>query len=676
MIAWMVGITYILIGVCSYAALTHARIGIQRHADKTNLTFSALCVLGVISGMSHKNLLLSDGLVDFSHNLPICIFISGLLNLVMTRFIQLYTKNDNTKLFNISYALGSLAVSFALLSLGNIGAFSTDLHLRDIMVYDYIAPAPSGTMTVAYILFKAIMFLMLVVQIYYLGKHYLRKQDHTSCVLLIALAWYVAGQTMDILVYGTYLDLPLIGPFVYLSSLAFISFTLDYENVLANWKGAYFDGLTGLPNRARVYSILENVTESGRSTSLVGLLFIDLDRFKEVNDAHGHHVGDRLLVEAAARMKACVRNTDCVGRLGGDEFVVILYNIATPEDAGLVATNILKTMSEGFKLGFEVDTAYVSASIGITVHPKDAVDIPTLFKNADQAMYEAKKSGRNRYCYYDATMQESSVKRTRIISDLHNALLNQEFFLQYQPIVDLATGKVLKAEALVRWEHPRYGKISPAEFIPIAEETGIILELGDWIFNKAIEQCAVWRNMIPNFKMSVNVSAVQFRTLDRHKLLIQETLEKHGLPGDALVIEITESTIMVSNEPVADKLDSLQDSGIEIALDDFGTGYSSLAYLKKFPIDYIKIDQSFVRSLHEGSPDMSVCEAITVMAHKLGLKVIAEGIETKLQGELLRNIGCDFGQGYYFSRPTDASSFPIGYIGAVEYPDFASDSKQ
>jgi EAL domain-containing protein (putative c-di-GMP-specific phosphodiesterase class I) len=271
-------------------------------------------------------------------------------------------------------------------------------------------------------------------------------------------------------------------------------------------------------------------------------------------------------------------------------------------------------------------------------------------------------------------MQETSLKRTRIISDFHSALANKEFFLQYQPIVDLTTGKVVKGEALVRWAHPRYGKISPAEFIPIAEETGLILELGDFIFNEAIKQCASWRRINPEFKMSVNVSAVQFRSLDKHQLKIQETLDQFDLPGDALVIEITESTIMVNNEPVADKLDSLQASGIEIALDDFGTGYSSLAYLKKFPIDYIKIDQSFVRSLHEGSPDMSVCEAITVMAHKLGLKVIAEGVETRLQGDLLKSIGCDFGQGYYFSRPVDPSGFPIGGISDVAYPDFVLES--
>jgi diguanylate cyclase (GGDEF)-like protein len=670
MIAIMTSITYILIGVCAYASLTHARIGIQRHSDKMNLTFSAMCAVGVVSGLTHRNLLLAVTQQEFGHILPISIFISGLLNLLMLRFVSLYTKSGNTKTLGFSYALGSLAVCFAFLSIGNIEAFSPDMHLRDVAIYNYIAASPTGVLTPEYLMFKAIMLFIILVQMFYLVKYYLIKQDHTSGILLFCLSWYFAGQMIDVFAYGMYLDLPLIGPLVYLSSLAFISFTLDYENVLTNWKGAYFDGLTGLPNRARVYNILEDVVAAGRSTSLVGLLFVDLDRFKEVNDAHGHQAGDRLLVEAAARMKTCVRNTDCVGRLGGDEFVVVIYNIANPEDAGLVASNVLKVLSEGFKLG--ADTAYVSASIGITVHPKDAVDIPTLFKNADQAMYEAKKSGRNRYCYYDSAMQETSLKRTRIISDFHSALANREFFLQYQPIVDLSTGKIVKAEALVRWAHPRYGKISPAEFIPVAEDTGLILELGDFIFNEAIRQCAAWRRINPEFKMSVNVSAVQFRSLDKHQLKIQETLDQFGLPGDALVIEITESTIMVNNEPVADKLDSLQASGIEIALDDFGTGYSSLAYLKKFPIDYIKIDQSFVRSLHEGSPDMSVCEAITVMAHKLGLKVIAEGVETNLQGKLLKSIDCDFGQGYYFSRPVDSASFPISAVSEVAYPDFST----
>ncbi len=423
------------------------------------------------------------------------------------------------------------------------------------------------------------------------------------------------------------------------------------------WKQANFDSLTGLPNRSMFHDRLEQaIKKAHRSEKQVALLFLDLDFFKEVNDTLGHSMGDKLLQEAAQRLCRCVRETDTVARLGGDEFTVILGELADPRSVERVVCAILRMLSEPFQLGTE--QVYISASIGITFYPNDGVEIDPLLKNADQAMYAAKEQGRNRYRYFTASMQEAAQARKKLISDLRTAISEKQFRLFYQPIVELDTGVIRKAEALIRWQHPVRGLISPAEFIPLAEETGMIAELGVWMYREAARQAAAWRvKHHQAFQISINVSPVQFQNEGINHSAWLKWLESLALPGQSVAVEITEGLLMDARSSVTDQLLRFRDSGMQVALDDFGTGNSSLSYLKKFDIDYLKIDQRFVHNLTPGSDDMALCEAIIVMAHKLGIKVIAEGVETEAQRQLLADSKCDFAQGYLFSRPVPPEEF-------------------
>ncbi len=423
------------------------------------------------------------------------------------------------------------------------------------------------------------------------------------------------------------------------------------------WNQANYDTLTQLPNRRLFHDRLDQeVRKSHRDQKLLGLLFIDLDRFKEVNDTLGHHMGDELLIQAAQRIKQCVRESDSVARLGGDEFTVILPSLTDVSDIGQVAQNIIDALCRPFHLGD--DHAYISASIGITVYPDDAESVENLLKNADQAMYAAKHAGRNRYSYFTPSMQEAANLRMRLVRDIHHAHAAGEFMLYFQPIVDLASGRIYKAEALLRWQHPQQGFISPTVFIPIAEDTGLIHDIGSWIFEESIRHLKRWRNRYDNnFQISINKSPVQFRAEGRvHENWIDH-LQQEGLSGSSIVIEITEGSLLNADTSINAKLLMFRDAGIQVAIDDFGTGYSSLSYLKKFDIDYLKIDQSFVRNLGVDSSDLALSEAIIVMAHKLGLKVIAEGVETECQRDLLKSIDCDYAQGYLYSRPIPADQF-------------------
>jgi EAL domain-containing protein (putative c-di-GMP-specific phosphodiesterase class I) len=300
----------------------------------------------------------------------------------------------------------------------------------------------------------------------------------------------------------------------------------------------------------------------------------------------------------------------------------------------------------------------VSFSIGITLYPNDAVHIDDLLKKADQAMYAAKHQGRNRFCYFTLSMQEAAENRLRLTNDLRNALSDQQFWLVYQPIVELATGDIKKAEALIRWHHPTRGTINPDEFIPLAEETGLIIEIGEWVFRQAASQVKIWcEQYCPDFQISVNKSPAQFHNNgDSHANWFRH-LQALGLPGHCIVIEITERLLLDDSMLVNDKLFAFRNVGMQISLDDFGTGYSSLAYLKKYNIDFLKIDQAFVCNLSKDSTDMALCEAIILMAHKLGMKVIAEGVETEAQRDLLIQAGCDYGQGFLFSKPVTAKEF-------------------
>ncbi len=424
------------------------------------------------------------------------------------------------------------------------------------------------------------------------------------------------------------------------------------------WQQANFDPLTSLPNRRMFRERMDHeIRKNKRSDLMLAILFIDLDRFKEINDTMGHDMGDILLIQTAKRIRECVRESDTVARLGGDEFTIILNGMKEHGDVERVTQTILHKLAEPFALGDDV--AYVTASIGITLYPHDGDDIDALLRNADQAMYSAKDHGRNRYQYFTPSMQQAAQIRMRLAGDLRQALGNNEFLLYYQPIVNLKTGETYKAEALIRWQHPRQGLISPDKFIPIAEDTGLILEIGEWVFQQAAIQVARLRNSHhPAFQISINKSPVQFlNSHSKSHISWLEFLDKVGLPGDSITIEITENLLLDLDGTVTDKLLAFRDAGIQVAIDDFGTGYSSLAYLKKFDIDYLKIDRMYISNLLPDSNDLALCEAIIVMAHKLGLKVIAEGVETTMQRDMLMEAGCDYAQGYFFSKPLPVDMF-------------------
>ncbi|MDC9724798.1 MAG: EAL domain-containing protein [Gammaproteobacteria bacterium] len=417
-------------------------------------------------------------------------------------------------------------------------------------------------------------------------------------------------------------------------------------------KRANYDDLTGLPNRNMFNDRLaQEIKKSNRTNKPLAIFFLDLDKFKEVNDTFGHQVGDNLLIDAAKRITDCVREADTVSRLGGDEFTVILADLDDVHSIERIANNIIDSLSLPFQL--DENIAYVSASIGITLYPNDAQDVSDLLKNADQAMYMAKDSGRGCFRYFTKKMQQSAWERFNLLNDLRVALSKQQFELYYQPIMDLKTGKTHKAEALIRWHHPERGMVSPADFIPLAEDSGLIIEIGNWVFQQAVQQIKSCQRFADDFQISINKSPVQFRE-DSDWIA---TMEQEGISGNNLVIEITEGVLMENREQVEEQLLNFRDEGIQVAIDDFGTGYSSLSYLNKFDIDYLKIDQSFTRNLSSNSSEMALSEAIIVMAHKLGLNVIAEGVETKEQCDLLTEAGCDYIQGYVFSEPLPAKQF-------------------
>lgn len=413
----------------------------------------------------------------------------------------------------------------------------------------------------------------------------------------------------------------------------------------AIWKQANFDNLTGLPNR-RMFNdrLRQEIKKSTRDQLPMALLFIDLDGFKAVNDNLGHDFGDILLIQVAERLLQSVRNTDTVARLGGDEFTVILSELKEPGDVLRIVQDILHCLAKPFELRHEV--AHISGSIGIALFPDDATDAEILIKYADQAMYLAKKQGRNRFSYFAPFMQEASQMRIELSNELRNALKNKELRLLFQPIRNLATGKVQMAEALIRWEHPQRGLLKPAEFIGVAENTGVIEAMGEWVFQEAATQAASFGE---GFQVCVNKSAWQFRHeavgVDHWLALLKE----QALPPRSMIIEITESLLLEANREVVERIQSLRDANMQISLDDFGHGYSSLNFLKRFRIDFLKLDTSFTEN-------QALCEAIVLMAHRLGIKVIAEKIETEGQLEVLMAAGCDLGQGYLFGEPISAQN--------------------
>jgi len=416
---------------------------------------------------------------------------------------------------------------------------------------------------------------------------------------------------------------------------------------------AQFDTLTGLPNRHLFRDrLMQTMAQAQRGDWPMAVLFIDLDRFKLVNDSLGHAAGDKLLQEAAARLGKCLRSGDTVGRLGGDEFGAILADLRDPADTALVAQKIIDALAQPFTI--EGQEAFISASIGITLYPEDSADAGALIMNADTAMYRAKEQGRSNYQYFMREMNERSLQRVQLDGALRRALERNEFRLYYQPKADLATGRICGIEALLRWQHPERGLVSPAEFIPVLEDTGMIVPVGEWVLRTACEQARAWQDAgltVP--VISVNLSARQFqqKNLDA---TVRGILEQTGIDPGMVELEITESLLMHDPEGAEKILHSLKESGVKLSVDDFGTGYSSLGYLKRFPLDTLKIDRTFVRDITANSDDAMLTLAIISLAHNLRLNVIAEGVETEAQVDFLALHACDQIQGFYFCRPAPA----------------------
>ncbi len=435
-----------------------------------------------------------------------------------------------------------------------------------------------------------------------------------------------------------------------------ISDRIHYEERLAFQ--ATHDALTELPNRNLYLDRLDHaLSEARRREEQVAVAFIDLDHFKFVNDSLGHSAGDELLITVSVRLGKCLRQGDTLARVGGDEFALLLPNPGTPEAISTIAERIRQAVTEPVTLGGQ--EIYGTCSIGFAIFPDDGAEGATLLKHADAAMYRVKESGRNQYQFYSAEMSAKSRRWLELETELRRALEREELTLHYQPTVDLFSGTIVGAEALLRWQHPVKGLVPPLDFIPLAEETGLIVPIGDWVLATACAQAAAWRQAgLPELSVAVNVSARQF---DRHDLkrTIDEALRGSGLQNHSLNLELTESMLMRHPERTRAILAELRPSGVELSLDDFGTGYSSLIYLRHFPFDYVKIDRGFIQHVTRDPHTAAIVKAVVTLAHELGLKVIAEGVETEEQMTYLHAHFCDIMQGFYFSRPLPAADFGV-----------------
>jgi diguanylate cyclase (GGDEF)-like protein/PAS domain S-box-containing protein len=434
---------------------------------------------------------------------------------------------------------------------------------------------------------------------------------------------------------------------------------------------ALHDSLTDVPNRALLSDRLDQAMMRARRTGRsVAVLYIDLDRFKHINDSLGHAVGDQLLKSVADRLQSCVRSSDTVSRQGGDEFLILLADVVQPHDAALCADKIITCLEVPHRIaGHDLR---ISASIGIATFPGDAADAETLLRNADFAMYQAKYTGRNNYQYFKPDMNANALERQSVETDLRQAVARQEFVLYYQPKVELETGAIVGVEALIRWQRPRFGTMLPARFIPVAEESGLILPIGRWALDTACRQAKAWQNDgLAPISVAINVSAVELRGKD-FLTNVRQILEQSRLEPRFLELELTETFMMQDWKSTAEILRALKSLGVRIALDDFGTGYSSLSHMKRFPIDTLKIDQSFVRDMTTDSDDASIVSAVINMGRSLNMRVVAEGVQTRDQLDFLKDRQCPEGQGYYFGPPVPADQLTeLLHVGAVRRPFFA-----
>lgn len=419
---------------------------------------------------------------------------------------------------------------------------------------------------------------------------------------------------------------------------------------------AQYDGLTNLPNRSLLNDRLtQALALAHRRREKVAVLFLDFDRLKHINDSFGHATGDRVLQSAALRLLECVRNSDTVSRQGGDEFVVVLAEVAEVNDAATTADKILLALRMPHRI--DEHHLHLTASIGIAIYPDDGTDAETLLKNADFAMYHAKDSGRDNYQFFTAEMNTRAVERQFLEDGLRRAMERQEFVLYYQPQVNLETGAITGVEALIRWRHPQRGLVLPAQFIPIAEECGFIVPIGRWVLRETCRQVRAWRDEgLRSLRVAINISAVELRAKD-FVAGVRAILTETGLEPSNLELELTETFLLQDVKATSVVLQSLKAMGVRLALDDFGTGYSSLTYLKRFPIDTLKIDQSFLCDLTLNADDASIVSAVISMGKSLHMRVIAEGIEAREQLAFLKGQGCSEGQGSYFSRPMEATEF-------------------
>jgi diguanylate cyclase (GGDEF)-like protein/PAS domain S-box-containing protein len=418
----------------------------------------------------------------------------------------------------------------------------------------------------------------------------------------------------------------------------------------------FHDSLTGLPNQTLLKDRLSQaIAQAGRDQRLVGVLFLDMDRFKGVNEILGHSRGDLLLKIVAKRLNRCVRRTDTVARLGGDEFVLVMTALNHADDVAVIAQKILDSLARPFDLdGQEI---YSTASLGIALYPLDGTDVDALLRSADIALYQAKELSRNTYQFFSQEMNVKTVERLALETSLRRALERNELFLHFQPQIDVGSGLIIGMEALLRWQHPERGLVSPARFIPLAEETGLIIPIGEWVLRQACAQNRAWQESgFPPLRMAVNLSIKQFRQRNLLQTVAQ-ALADTGLAPEFLELELTESCLMENPEETCTTLRELKRMGVQLAIDDFGTGYSSLSYLKMFPIDRLKIAQYFVRDIISDPDDAAIAEAIIALAHSLKLRVIAEGVETREQLEFLRQRRCDEMQGYYLGRPVATEEF-------------------
>ncbi|MDE2439994.1 MAG: EAL domain-containing protein [Betaproteobacteria bacterium] len=434
---------------------------------------------------------------------------------------------------------------------------------------------------------------------------------------------------------------------------------------------AYHDPLTNLPNRLAFEAQLAQALRlCERDNHQLALMVIDLDNFKNINDSLGHHFGDDLLQQVAHRLRECVRSSDLVARLGGDEFVVVLPEIETPLTAARVASKVQVNLGDSYRVGEHV--LYATPSIGISLFPIDGLDPNTLLRNADTAMYHAKNAGRNNHQFYTARMNEAAGERLQMENELRQAVSgiapgHCEFSLHFQPQIQTATGKVIGLEALLRWDNSTFGRVSPMRFIAIAEDTGLILPLGDWVI---WETCRLTRSLkdqgMDDVRVAINISAQQLRH-DNLLLLIRGALACYDLSPRDIELEITESTAMQNPEVTLSILDQLAAMGIMLAIDDFGTGYSSLAYLKHLPINRLKLDRSFVTDIETDANDAAICTATIALGHSLGLELVAEGVETEEQRDFLARLGCDTLQGYLYSKPMPFADV-VAYLQSHQIP--------